>query len=63
MSVRLSVADFGFQKLVAQIGRVLIQYLIKTDSRLVVGGGRGRIHRDNGGVTAHCRSPEMPAWN
>src|SRR5438874_8976217 len=36
---------FGLQRLVRQVAVELIQYLIETDDLLVVGGGRGRIHR------------------
>jgi hypothetical protein len=44
------------QRLVGQVAVALIQDLIKTDGRFVVGGGRGGLHRDDDGVIAQCRS-------
>src|SRR5206468_3869449 len=47
---------FWLQRLVPQVAIALIQDLIKTNRRFVVGGGRGRIHRDDDGVIAQRRS-------
>src|SRR3954467_1403623 len=44
------------QRHVRQIAIALIQYLIETDGLLVVGCGRGRVHRNYDSVIAQCRS-------
>src|SRR5262245_42817873 len=43
------------QRHVRQVAIALIQYLIEADGLLVVGCGRGRVHRNHDGVIAQRR--------